>query len=127
MQKDGVVSIWTANTQWSDDELREVTASKYSDDGDYLGSVFTNALSLDYVDDDFLEAEILAETDSITEALKGFSYESKILNEIAKKNLALEKAIDTAVLIYNYEFDGKNNPCAISNQSFFFLGSFRYL
>ncbi|MBU3059662.1 immunity 22 family protein [Pseudomonas indica] len=127
MQKDGVVSIWTANTQWSDDDLREVTASKYSDDGDYLGSVFTNALSLDYIDDDFLEAEILAETDSIPEALRGFSYESEILNEIAKKNLALDKAIDTAVLIYNYEFDGKNNPCTIRSQIFFFLGSFRYL
>ncbi len=127
MQKDGVVSIWTANTQWSDDELREITASKYSDDGDYLGSAFTNALSLDYIDDDFLEAETLAKTDSITDALKGFSYDSKIINEISQKNIELSNAIDTIILIYNYEYDGKIKSCAVSNQNFFFLGSFSYL
>ncbi|WP_259674585.1 immunity 22 family protein [Pseudomonas fluorescens] len=52
-----IVSIWKANTDWEPSTLRDVMSPEYSDDGDFLGTEFSKAFLLGFVDDDTVEAD----------------------------------------------------------------------
>lgn len=121
------VSIWVAHTNWDDSILREVLSPSYSEDGDFLGSEFTNTFTLGYIDDDKIEAETIEPTTSFADAIDGFSYDTDILNDMKiKKNLSNDTPIDTIVLIYDYEFNGSSNVKAIRDKYFLYIGKFEY-
>ncbi|MGE7955803.1 immunity 22 family protein [Pseudomonas sp. NPDC089530] len=121
------VSIWIANTNWEDSTLREVLKPSYSEDGDFLGSEFTNAFALGYIDDDKIEAETIELTTSFADAIDGFSYDTDILNDMKiKKILSNDTPIDTIVLIYDYEFNASTDAEAIRDKYFLYIGKFEY-
>ncbi|APC14617.1 hypothetical protein BLL42_02285 [Pseudomonas frederiksbergensis] len=121
------VSIWVANTNWEESTLREVMNPAYSEDGDFLGSEFTNAFSLGFVDDDSIEADKVKLTKSLSEAIDGFSYDVDIFADIKQKNISSPiHEIDTLALVYDYKFSGAPLTNSIRHKQFFFLGNFEY-
>lgn len=60
--------------------LRRYVAHEYTEDGDALPSGLERDFGLDWIDDDMIEVERLSnETESLSELLKGCSFEDKIL------------------------------------------------
>ncbi|MEE5062339.1 immunity 22 family protein [Pseudomonas alliivorans] len=122
-----IVSIWTAFTEWQPSILQTVMQPKYSEDGDFLGSEFSNAFSLGFADDDTVEADKVETTNSLSKAVEGCSYDSDIIESIKKKNIhTTEDPIDTIVAIYNYSFSGEPKSSYIREKMFFYRGSFEY-
>ncbi|MCI3912756.1 immunity 22 family protein [Pseudomonas viridiflava] len=121
------VSIWTAFTEWQPSILQAVMEPKYSEDGDFLGSEFSNVFSLGFTDDDTVEADKVETTNSLSKAVEGCSYDSDIIESIKKKSiLTTEDPIDTIVAIYNYSFSGEPKSSYIREKMFFYRGSFEY-
>ncbi|MGE8097432.1 immunity 22 family protein [Pseudomonas fluorescens] len=121
------VSIWVANTNWEESTLREVMTPAYSEDGDFLGSEFTNTFSLGFVDDDSIEADKVELTKSLSEAIDGFSYDTDISADFKQKNISSPiHKIDTLVLVYDYKYFGAPLTSSIRREQFFFLGNFEY-
>lgn len=122
-----IVSIWTANTEWEPSTLRDVMIPEYSDDGDFLGSEFSKAFSLDFVDDDAIEADKIESTNSLIDAIDGCSYDLDIASDMKNKNTPLTDApIDTIVAIYDYAFSGTPQNTKIRSSLFTYRGSFEY-
>lgn len=122
-----IVSIWTANTDWEPSTLRDVMSPEYSDDGDFLGSEFSKAFSLGFVDDDTVEADKIEPTNSLINAVDGCSYDLDIASDMKNKNTPLTDApIDTIVAIYDYSFSGTPQNTKIRNNLFTYRGSFEY-
>lgn len=126
MGSKNIVSIWTANTDWEPSTLRDVMSPEYSDDGDFLGSEFSKAFSLGFVDDDTVEADKIEPTNSLIDAIDGCSYDLDIASDMKNKNSPLTDApIDTIVAIYDYSFSPPQNT-KIRNNLFTYRGSFEY-
>ncbi len=110
MEREGYVSIWIGIFS-SDSELQKYLELGFTDDGDYIPSQFMKDYNIDVEDfeEDFLERNwINKATISINELIKRCSYEDRVLNEINtfKSDHNIEK-LNTAVLLYNFQYDGK--------------------
>ena len=122
-----IVSIWTANTDWEPSTLRDVMSPEYSDDGDFLGSEFSKAFSLGFVDDDTVEADKIEPTNSLIDAIDGCSYDLDIASDMKNKNPPLTEApIDTIVAIYDCSFSDTPKNTKTRNNLFTYRGSFEY-
>ncbi len=127
MSSKKTVSIWTSNTSWESSTLKHVMSPEYSDDGDILGSEFSNAFSLGFVDDDTIEAFKIEPTNSMMAAIEGCSYYLDIVSNMKNKNIPLSGApIDTIVAIYDYSFSGTPKHATIRSHIFEYQGSFEY-
>lgn len=121
------VSIWTANADLHQSTLREILTPTYSDDGESLGSEFSNAFSLGFIDDDFIEADIVEPTKHLEEAVEDFSYDSEIIDEIKKKNTSpLSEKINTIIAVYDYAYEGKTTMSKLRGVEFTYRGQFEY-
>ncbi|WP_223432723.1 immunity 22 family protein [Pseudomonas sp. GL-B-26] len=119
--------MWTANTDWEPSTLRDVMSPEYSDDEDFLGSEFSKAFSLGFIDDDTVEADKIEPTNSLIDAIDGCSYDLDIASDMKNKNTPLtEVPIDTIVAIYDYSFSGIPKNTKIRNNLFTYRGSFEY-
>lgn len=100
---------------------------EYSDDGDFLGSEFSKAFSLGFIDDDTVEADKIEPTNSLIDAIDGCSYDLDIASDMKHKNTPLTEArIDTIIAIYDYSFSGTPKNTKIRNNLFTYRGSFEY-
>ncbi|MPR01917.1 hypothetical protein F0169_07400 [Pseudomonas sp. MAFF 212408] len=127
MSSKEIVSIWTASTGWASSTLQDVVSPEYSEDGDFLGSEFSNAFSLGFIDDDTIEADKIDPTHSLIKAIEGCSYDSDIVSDMKNKNTPpTESPIDTIVAIYDYSFSGTPKNTTIRNVLFTYRGSFEY-
>ena len=127
MSLNKIVSIWTANTGWDSPTLQDVMSPDYSDDGDFLGSEFSRAFSLDFVDDDVIEADIVEPTNSLARAIEGGSYDLDIITDMRDKNTDLiDEPIDTIIAVYDYSFHGNPKNNMIRGKLFIYRGSFAY-
>jgi hypothetical protein len=127
MSNKKTVSIWTANADWQQSTLREIVTPAYSDDGESLGSEFSNAFSLGFIDDDFIEADIVEPTNNLEKAIEDFSYDSDIIAEIKKKNLStLPEKINTVIAIYDCVYKGKTTASILRDIEFTYRGQFEY-
>ncbi|WP_016983323.1 immunity 22 family protein [Pseudomonas crudilactis] len=127
MSNKKTVSIWTANADWQQSTLREIVTPAYSDDGESLGSEFSNAFSLGFIDDDFIEADIVEPTKNLEKAIEDFSYDSDIIAEIKKKNLStLPEKINTVIAIYDCAYKGKTTATILRGIEFTYRGQFEY-
>lgn len=127
MSNKKTVSIWTANADWQQSTLREIVTPAYSDDGESLGSEFSNAFSLGFIDDDFIEADIVEPTKNLEKAIEDFSYDSDIIAEIKKKNLSTSpEKINTVITIYDCAYKGKTTAYILRGIEFTYRGQFEY-
>ncbi|MBN6717157.1 immunity 22 family protein [Pseudomonas capsici] len=121
------VSIWTANTGWDMPTLREVMSPEYSEDGDFLGSAFSKAFSLGFVDDDTVEADKIEPTKSLLKAIEGGSYDVDIMADMKGKNTtSTQDLIDTIIAVYDFSFSGAPQSSTVKNKIFTYRGSFEY-
>lgn len=127
MSNKKTVSIWTANADWQQSTLREIVTPAYSDDGESLGSEFSNAFSLGFINDDFIESDIVEPTKNLEKAIEDFSYDSDIIAEIKKKNLSISpEKINTVIAIYNCAYKGKTTASILRGIEFTYRGQFEY-
>lgn len=121
------VSIWTANADWQQPTLREIVTPAYSDDGESQGSEFSNAFSLGFIDDDFIEADIVEPTKFLEKAVEDFSYDSDIVAEIKKNNTPpLSAKINTIIAIYDFAYEGKITTSILRGVEVTYRGQFKY-
>nr|WP_314370931.1 immunity 22 family protein [uncultured Acinetobacter sp.] len=104
MHKDNYVSIWIGNLD-SIHALNSYVLNRYSLDGEYEGSIFSNTFNIDFIDDDFVEKDFFNLNDDLNIILEGFSYDERILKEIKLKGLKLPFPINSIILVYNYLFE----------------------
>ncbi|MGA3828094.1 immunity 22 family protein [Pseudomonas chlororaphis] len=119
------VSIWVANTGWDIPTLQQATTPSYSEDGDFLGSDFTKAFALDFIDDDLMEADKVEITSSLPDAVEGFSYDSEISKSINRQPTKIPP-IDTVILVYELQYSGALAKNLIKGKEFIYVGSFEY-
>ncbi|WP_124322818.1 immunity 22 family protein [Pseudomonas chlororaphis] len=119
------VSIWVAHTGWDIPKLQQVTTPSYSEDGDFLGSDFTKAFALDFIDDDLMEADKVEVTSSLPDAIEGFSYDSEISSSINRNPVKIPP-IDTVILVYELQYSGALAKNLIKGEEFIYVGSFEY-
>lgn len=103
MQQDNYISIWVGNLDSSCD-LDNYVLNRYSLDGDFEGSSFTDEFQIDFIDEDFVEKSFFDFTSNLELALKGFSYDERILEEIKLKDMKLLSLINCIILIYNFVY-----------------------
>ncbi|MBE2338908.1 immunity 22 family protein, partial [Acinetobacter baumannii] len=103
MQQDNYISIWIGNLDSSCD-LYNYVLNRYSLDGDFEGSSFTDEFQIDFIDEDFVEKSFFDFTNNLELALNGFSYDKRILEEIKSKDIKLLSPINCIIIIYNFAY-----------------------
>lgn len=129
MEKEGYVSLWIGNIK-SDDELMAYVELEYTDDGDCIPSKFLKDFSIDIddFDEDFIERVCHEnKVSSISELISGCSYEEIILPKIEEKMEGqFQDKVNSAILLYNFDFDEKIDRVNTSQYTFTFICSVKY-
>ncbi len=130
MEREGYVSLWIGIID-SDLELTKYLELGYTDDGDYIPSQFLTDFNIDVneFDEEFTERNFTENfTDSIIELIKGCSYEETILEKvkILRADTGEEK-LNSAFLVYNFQFDENIKQIKTDKYYFRFVGSIKYL
>ncbi|WP_350300035.1 immunity 22 family protein [Peribacillus frigoritolerans] len=123
MEKQGLVSIWLGNIK-NENSIEEYVDVKYDEDGESVPSKFFMDFNIDMddTDEDFIEKEVLENSNDISILLEGCSYEEIIIPKI-KKHFNLTKSYNAVILIYNFEYDNKINSIG----EFDFITSISYV
>lgn len=100
MQQDNSISIWAGNLDSSCD-LDNYVLNRYSLDGDFEGSLFTDEFQIDFIDEDFVEKSFFDFTNNLELAFNGFSYDEQILKELKLKDIKLLFPINCIILHIN--------------------------
>jgi hypothetical protein len=104
METEGIVSAWIGVAKSAQDFAR-ATAVSFSEDGDFLGSKFGQALSIGYYDSSLMEAAYRGRPcDTLRELLQGISYADQILPQLEASGD--ERGSNCFVLLYNYQYCG---------------------
>ena len=129
MEKEGYVSLWIGNIK-SDDELMAYVELEYTDDGDCIPSKFLKDFSIDIddFDEDFIERVCHEnKVSSISELISGCSSEEIILPKIEEKMEGqFQDKVNSAILLYNFDFDEKIDRVNTSQYTFTFICSVKY-
>jgi hypothetical protein len=127
MEKEGFVSLWVGNVQ-SLEELDRLLAVSYSDEGDFIPSIFAKHFNIRRYDDAVREAEYYEEaSDDLTQLLEGFSYDDEIVPRFtALVQEGLANDFNAIVLLYNFEYTGEIVQATIQSNYFGFLGAVEY-
>ncbi|MFS0765697.1 immunity 22 family protein [Peribacillus phoenicis] len=123
MEKQGLVSIWLGNIK-NENSIEEYVDLKYDEDGESVPSKFFMDFNIDMddTDEDFIEKEVLENSNDISILLEGCSYEEIIIPKI-NKHFNLTKSYNAVILIYNFEYDNKINSIG----EFDFITSISYV
>jgi hypothetical protein len=127
MEKEGFVSLWIGNVQ-SSEELDRLLAVSYSDEGDFIPSIFAKHFNIRRYDDAVREAEYYEEaSDDLNQLLEGFSYDDEIVPRFtALVQEGLANDFNAIVLLYNFEYTGEILEATIQSNYFGFLGAVEY-
>lgn len=127
MEKEGFVSLWVGNVQ-SSKELDRLLAVSYSDEGDFIPSIFAKHFEIRRYDDAVREAEYYEEAGSdLNQLLEGFSYDDEIVPRFS--GLVQEGLTDdfnAIVLLYNFNYTEKIFEATIQSSYFRFIGAVKY-
>ncbi|WP_322925446.1 immunity 22 family protein [Paenibacillus campi] len=127
MEQEGFVSLWVGNVQ-SFEELDRLLTVSYSDEGDFIPSIFAKHFEVHRYDDTVREAEYYEEVSSdLNRLLEGFSYDDEIapkFNALVQEELPND--INTVILLYNFKYTGKIVESKISSNYLRYLGSVKY-
>ena len=105
MRKNDIVALWLANVD-DVDNLKKFTDASYTEDGDYIPSIFSDLFKLERYDEDFSDICYVGSNDCVTELLNGFSYDYAIIpkfKKIIEKNNICIGDFNSVVLLYNFE------------------------
>lgn len=108
MEQEGFVSLWVGDVQ-SFEELDRLLNVSYSDEGDFIPSIFANHFEIRRYDDAVREADYYEEANNnLNLLLEGFSYD----NEIAPKFNALveeelPRDINAVILLLTLSIPGR--------------------
>lgn len=127
MEKEGFVSLWVGNVQ-SSEELDRLLAVSYSDEGDFIPSIFAKHFNIRRYDDAVREAEYYEEaSDDLNQLLEGFSYDEEIIPKFTSLvQEGLTNDFNAIVLLYNFEYTGEIVEATIQSNYFRFLGAVEY-
>lgn len=104
MQEEGIVSVWIGEAASAED-FEQATTVSFSEDGEFLGSKFSQSLNIGYFDSGLIEAEYReAPCGSLQELLHDVSYAAQILRQFGTE--VFEKRPNCFLLLYNYRFGG---------------------
>ncbi len=127
MEQEGFVSLWVGNVQ-SFEELDRLLTVSYSDEGDFIPSIFAKHFEIQIYDEAVREAEYYEEVSSdLNRLLERFSYEDEIVPKFnALVQVELPSDINTVILLYNFKYNGKIVEAKISSNYLIYLGSVEY-
>jgi hypothetical protein len=127
MEKEGFVSLWVGNVQ-SSEELDRLLAVSYSDEGDFIPSIFAKHFNIRRYDDAVREAEYYEEASGdLNQLLEGFSYDDEIVPRFtALVQEGLTNDFNAIVLLYNFGYNREIVEATIQSNYFRFLGSVEY-
>ena len=125
--ENGYASIWLGMCN-SYDELNEYLSAAYDEDGQVISSRFAEDFQLCF-DEDFREADVADEASSnLEELLDGFSAYGTFIDE-AKTSIGnpLAQLYNSAVLLYDFKYDGDIVDIQHEDLSLDFIGSFKFI
>ncbi|MED3757610.1 immunity 22 family protein [Peribacillus frigoritolerans] len=128
MQKEGFVSFWVGNINTSE-ELDNLLEISYTEDGDFVPSMYARSFGIDRYDDAVREADFYDETDnSLSRLLEGFSYDEDIIPKFSSLcGAQLPSQYNVVILLYNFKYEGIKKKTTINNSNLEFLGAVKYL
>ncbi|MCM1100555.1 MAG: immunity 22 family protein [Clostridium sp.] len=112
------VFIFTNQSRDCEEELKEYFNYEYYNQFEYdFGLVF---------DEDFRETNVLDyDTGNLEILLDGFSYSDSFMEEVKKMN-CLQMKCNTAVVLYDFKYEGNIHMIEHENICLHFLGYFKY-
>ncbi|MEK4066237.1 immunity 22 family protein [Peribacillus sp. FSL R5-0717] len=124
MQKEGFVSFWVGNINTSE-ELDNLLEISYTEDGDFVPSMFARSFGIDRYDDAVREADFYDEADnSLSRLLEGFSYDEDIIPKFSSLcGAQLPSQYNVVILLYNFKYEGIKKKTTINNSNLEFLGA----
>lgn len=129
MEKEGFVSLWIGNID-SQDSLDEYTELIYTEEGECLPSTFLADFNIDMddFDEDFIEKVCHKKNvKSLNELIAGCSYEDVVILRFTNVlGDGLLKGVNSAILLYNYEYDGNIKKTRNGEQSFRYISTVQY-
>ncbi|MBU8582689.1 immunity 22 family protein [Bacillus paralicheniformis] len=131
MERENYVSLWIGSIQ-TDDKLNEYVELPYDEEeGDFLPSAFLKDfyIDIDDLDEDFIEKVVHDQNkEQLHELIGGCSYDEIILPRFeAIQGKKLPNNINSAILLYNFDYEGKRNEIVNDGYTFKFIGSVSYV
>ncbi|WP_342559056.1 immunity 22 family protein [Metasolibacillus sp. FSL K6-0083] len=108
MQKEGFVSFWVGKIN-SSEELDNLLEISYTEDGDFIPSLFALSFDIERYDDAVREAEFYDNDDNLlSRLLEGFSYDNVIIPKITSLyGEQLQSNYNAVILLYNFKYGGE--------------------
>ncbi|OWP59508.1 immunity 22 family protein [Bacillus velezensis] len=131
MERQNYVSLWIGSIK-DDESLSKYVELVYNEDeGDFLPSQFLIDFDIDIddLDEDFIE-KVAHENNhnNLPALIDGCSYDSVILHRFEDMvGITLPDQINATVLLYNFEYDGREKEINEKNYSFKFIGAVSYV
>lgn len=129
MEKEGFVSLWIGNID-SQNSLDEYAELVYTDEGEWLPSPFLTDFNIviDEFDEDFIEKVSYEDNvKSLKGLITGCSYEDVVIPRFINVfGDELPKGVNSAILLYNFEYDGNTKETKNSELSFRYVGTVQY-
>lgn len=102
----------------------------YTEEGDFLPSPFLKDFNIDIddFDEDFLEKVLHEEEkEKVSELIAGCSYENVVIPLFQKSyGATLPDNINSAILLYDFYYDGEIKQTSNKEPNFIFVGSVSY-
>ncbi|MEC0323404.1 immunity 22 family protein [Bacillus subtilis] len=131
MERQNFVSLWIGSIN-DDESLSKYVELDYNEDeGDFIPSQFLIDfdIDIDELDEDFIEKIAHGKNcNNLSELIGGCSYDSVILPRFENiVGTAIPEQINAAVLLYNFEYDGREKEINAKNYTFKFIGAVPYV
>ncbi|MBP3048546.1 immunity 22 family protein [Bacillus subtilis subsp. subtilis] len=131
MERQNFVSLWIGSIN-DDESLSKYVELDYNEDeGDFIPSQFLIDfdIDIDELDEDFIEKISHGKNcNNLSELIGGCSYDSVILPRFENiVGTAIPEQINAAVLLYNFEYDGREKEINAKNYTFKFIGAVPYV
>ncbi|MEC3653058.1 immunity 22 family protein [Bacillus subtilis] len=131
MERQNFVSLWIGSIN-DDESLSKYVELDYNEDeGDFLPSQFLIDFDIDIddLDEDFIEKVAHEKAcNNLPSLIGGCSYDSVILPRFENMvGTTIPEQTNAAVLLYNFEYDGREKEINAKNYSFKFIGAVSYV
>ncbi|OMD42361.1 hypothetical protein BSK56_26080 [Paenibacillus borealis] len=129
MEKEGIVSLWIGFDE-NESTLQKYVTLIYSDEGEWLPSQFLLDFNIDMddIDEPFIE-RVFHESSIglLSDLIDGCSYDDVVIPGFeALRTNQLPSEINSAILIYNYEYSCDIKEVKRDGYSYVFIGSVPY-
>ncbi|MBY8914104.1 immunity 22 family protein [Bacillus sp. YC2] len=131
MERQNYVSLWIGSIKDNESLSKYVELAYNEDEGDFLPSQFLIDFDIDIddLDEDFIEKVAhKKECNDLKTLIEGCSYDSVILPRFEKiSGTTIPNHINAAIILYNFEYDGRKKEINTNNYIFKFIGAVSYV